>query len=68
MPSYQYEAADAAGRIERGLIDADSERNARQLLRSRGLLPLSLSAVASGRGRGGCRLPAPASVMASWAP
>lgn len=42
MPTYHYEAADAAGRIEKGLIDADSERNARQLLRARGLLPLAL--------------------------
>ncbi|NYT86003.1 type II secretion system inner membrane protein GspF [Pollutimonas harenae] len=42
MPSYQYEASNSAGRIERGLVDADSERNARQILRMRGLLPLSL--------------------------
>lgn len=42
MPSYRYEAATATGHIERGLIDAENERNARQLLRSRGLLPLSV--------------------------
>ncbi|NYT83147.1 type II secretion system inner membrane protein GspF [Alcaligenaceae bacterium] len=42
MPSYQYEAADDTGKIERGLVDADTERNARQILRARGLLPLSL--------------------------
>jgi general secretion pathway protein F len=42
MPSYQYEAIDAAGLEERGRIDADSERSARQLLRHRGLLPLSV--------------------------
>lgn len=53
MPSYQYEAADAAGRIERGLIDADTERNARQLLRTRGLLPLSVRLVSGGRNRAG---------------
>ena len=52
MPTYQYEAADAAGRIERGLIDADSERNARQILRSRGLLPLALQS-AQRRGSAG---------------
>jgi len=50
MPSYQYEASNAAGRVERGLVDADTERNARQILRSRGLLPLSLKA-AGGRGK-----------------
>ncbi|MFC4299553.1 type II secretion system inner membrane protein GspF [Castellaniella hirudinis] len=42
MPSYQYEAVDAAGREERGRIEADSERGARQMLRHRGLLPLSV--------------------------
>ncbi|MER1967080.1 type II secretion system inner membrane protein GspF [Castellaniella sp. GW247-6E4] len=42
MPSYQYEAVDAAGRGERGMVDADSERGARQTLRARGLVPLSV--------------------------
>lgn len=42
MPSYQYEAVDAMGRSDRGMLDADSERSARQMLRSRGLLPLSV--------------------------
>src|SRR5690606_26372192 len=42
MPSYQYDAADAAGQIERGTIEAETARSARQLLRARGLLPLSL--------------------------
>ena len=42
MPSYQYEASDASGRIEKGTIEAETERSARQLLRARGLLPLNL--------------------------
>lgn len=42
MASYQYEAADDTGRTQRGLIDADSERSARQAIRARGLVPLSL--------------------------
>src|SRR5690606_15127301 len=50
MPSYQYEAIDASGRSERGMLDADSERGARQALRARGLLPLSVSET-RGRGR-----------------
>lgn len=50
MPTYQYEAADGAGRIERGLIDADSERHARQSLRARGLLPLALHATGAAAG------------------
>ncbi|HUH40157.1 MAG TPA: type II secretion system inner membrane protein GspF [Castellaniella sp.] len=49
MASYQYEAVDAAGRSERGLVDADTERSARQVLRSRGLVPLT---VVQTRGRG----------------
>ncbi|MGB6105801.1 MAG: type II secretion system inner membrane protein GspF [Pusillimonas sp.] len=53
MPTYQYEASNAAGRLEHGLIDADTERNARQMLRSRGLLPLSLKAASGGRGKAG---------------
>lgn len=44
MPSYLYEAANAAGRTERGTIDADSERGARQALRNQGLVPLSVRA------------------------
>ena len=42
MASYQYEASDDTGRTQRGLVDADSERSARQALRARGLVPLSL--------------------------
>ncbi len=43
MPAYKYEAANAAGRIERGVIDADSPRLARGALRERGLTPLELA-------------------------
>lgn len=60
MPSYQYEAADATGRIEKGTIEAETERSARQLLRSRGLLPLSLHTTrersAPGMSWGGSRI------------
>ena len=52
MPSYQYEAVDASGRNERGMIDADSERSARQALRARGLLPLSLRETRKRAGQG----------------
>ncbi len=45
MPTYRYLAADAAGRTEKGRIEADSEALARQALRARGLLPLSLGPV-----------------------
>jgi general secretion pathway protein F len=48
MASFRFEAADPAGRIERGLIEADSARAARGALRTRGLVPLALDAVAAG--------------------
>lgn len=43
MPTYRYLAADASGRTEKGRIEAETESQARQALRARGLLPLSLS-------------------------
>ena len=52
MPSYQYEAIDATGRSERGMIDADSERSARHALRARGLLPLALRETRKRAGKG----------------
>lgn len=48
MASFRFEAADALGRIEKGLIEADSPRAARGSLRTRGLVPLSVDAVATG--------------------
>jgi general secretion pathway protein F len=46
MPSFRFEAADEAGRIEQGLIEADSARAARTSLRARGLIPLAIDDVA----------------------
>lgn len=43
MPAYRFEAADAAGRIERGIVDADSPRQARGTLRERGLVPIQVA-------------------------
>jgi general secretion pathway protein F len=42
MPAYRFEAALASGAIERGVLDADSPKAARSLLRERGLAPLSV--------------------------
>ncbi len=47
MPAYRYEALDAKGRIVKDLIEADSERAARQQLRTRQLVPMAVSAVVS---------------------
>jgi general secretion pathway protein F len=52
MPSYRYTATDAVGRSVRGLIDADTARGARNLLRARGLLPLSAEPAAGHVGSG----------------
>jgi general secretion pathway protein F len=50
MASFRFEASNAAGRVEQGLIEADSARSARTTLRARGLVPLAVDAIASGRG------------------
>lgn len=43
---YRYEAADAGGRIETGVLEADSERGALAALRGRGLVPLEVAPAA----------------------
>jgi general secretion pathway protein F len=54
MPAYAFEALTAAGQTEKGLLEADTARAARSLLRSRGLVPLSVEpASASSAGTGG---------------
>lgn len=45
MPAFRYEAASAAGAIERGVVDADSPKQARGVLRERGLTPIEVSPV-----------------------
>lgn len=46
MPAFRYEAADAAGKTDRGVIEADSPRQARTQLRARGLTPLTVDPLA----------------------
>jgi general secretion pathway protein F len=48
MPAFRYEAADAAGRALTGVLEADSDRHARQILRDRNLTPLSTETVSEG--------------------
>lgn len=58
MPSFRFEASDATGRIERGLLDAETARAARAALRARGLTPLAVQDVGGGaaaRSAGGSR-------------
>jgi general secretion pathway protein F len=42
MPAYAFEALTADGHTEKGLLEADTARAARSLLRSRGLVPLAV--------------------------
>lgn len=46
MAAYEYSALNAQGRLEKGLIEGDTPRQARQLLRERGLSPLEITEVA----------------------
>ena len=48
MPAYRFEAASAAGKLETGILDADSARQVRNLLRERGLTPLDVTPIESG--------------------
>ena len=42
MPAYKFEALDAAGKSQSGLLDADNAKAARAQLRSRELVPLAV--------------------------
>ena len=53
MPAFQYTALDPRGRQAKGLIEADTPRMARQLLRERGMNPLGIEEVASQERRHG---------------
>ncbi|MEQ1931924.1 MAG: type II secretion system inner membrane protein GspF [Parvularculaceae bacterium] len=44
MPAFEYEALDLGGRSKRGVVNADSARQARRELRRLGLTPLRISA------------------------
>ncbi|HEU0204788.1 MAG TPA: type II secretion system inner membrane protein GspF [Burkholderiaceae bacterium] len=47
MTAFRYAAADNAGKESSGVLEADSARAARQLLRGRGLVPLNVEPVVS---------------------
>lgn len=55
MALFDYQAANAQGRMEKGQLDADSARGARQQLRGRGLTPVQVSAARSAGGGWGAR-------------
>ena len=45
MPAYSFEALDDQGQSRKGVIDADTAKAARSLLRAQSLVPLAVSAV-----------------------
>ena len=47
MAAFDFVALDATGREQRGVLEGDSPRQIRQLLRERGLLPVSVEPVAA---------------------
>ena len=52
MPAFSYEALNLQGRLCKGVIEADSVRSARSLLRTQTLIPLRVETVARGSGTG----------------
>ena len=48
MPAYAFEALDTEGATQKGVIEADTARAARGLLRGRSLVPLEVRPVAAG--------------------
>jgi general secretion pathway protein F len=56
MPAFRFEAATGTGRIERGVVDADSAKMARGVLRDRGLTPIAVSPLEDGSGKSGVNL------------
>ncbi len=47
MPAFRYEAVDAVGATRKGVVNADSARAARSDLRSQGLVPIMVDAIAT---------------------
>lgn len=53
MTAYRYAAADELGKDQVGVLEADSARQARQLLRGQGLIPLQVEPVEGDAARAG---------------
>lgn len=45
MPAFRYEAVDAVGHTRKGVVNADSPRNARADLRAQGMVPIVVDAI-----------------------
>jgi general secretion pathway protein F len=53
MPAYSFEALDAQGATQKGLIDADTAKAARSLLRGRALVPIAVEPAVNMPGESG---------------
>jgi general secretion pathway protein F len=53
MPAYQFEALDAQGSTRKGVIEADSAKSARSLLRAQALVPMAVDVVGTAGGKSG---------------
>ncbi len=56
MAAYEYTAVDTAGREQRGVLEGDSARQVRQLLREQSLLPVQVTEVSDAAPERGLRL------------
>lgn len=48
MPAYSFEALDTQGQSRKGILEADSAKSARSLLRAQALVPLAVEPLAAG--------------------
>jgi general secretion pathway protein F len=48
MPAYSFDALTAQGETRKGILEADTARTARSLLRAQDLVPLRVEAVGAG--------------------
>ena len=53
MSAFEYQAIDAAGKVQKGLIEADTARQARQQLRGMKLMPVDIHEVSGSAARSG---------------
>eukprot|EP01034_Spumella_vulgaris_P042000 gene42000-52064_t len=53
MPAFSFEALDAQGQTRKGLLEADTAKSARGMLRAQGLVPMSVELVQTGQNTAG---------------
>src|SRR5512144_151814 len=56
MPGFRYQAYNVEGKLHRGVLEADSARQARALLRDQGLTPHRVEVIAANDAAGGPRV------------